>query len=348
MPTQNQSWTPDNYKPDAPAQGSSPAGTNGGGSVSGVFVYMAPSVPRSLTRTGKVGARRDLTGATVDSFGVVPRQKRVAVRDARGCAAGLRDEGYQLVPHPLRHIDYYDNQRVLTEYYPECCRLVQRITGAAHVFAFDHNIRSTSGKEQGRKLSGGNDVQGPAHVVHNDYTVTSAPDRLAQLARPPAANDTLRPLLGDRPLIDPRLAERAAGPGGRFAIINVWRNIRTEPVESLPLALCDGASMDPKDLVTFQIDYVDRVGENYFAAHAPGHRWSYYPRLTRDEALLLKQWDSAGGLPALHNGGDPAGAPSTFSLHSAFADPTTPAGAPDRESIEVRTVAIFEDGAAKL
>jgi hypothetical protein len=30
-----------------------------------------------------------------------------------------------------------------------------------------------------------------------------------------------------------------------------------------------------------------------------------------------------------------------FTAHSAFDDPTTPAGAPDRESIEMRTFAFF-------
>ena len=34
--------------------------------------------------------------------------------------------------------------------------------------------------------------------------------------------------------------------------------------------------------------------------------------------------------------------PATFSLHSAFVDPQSPANAADRESIEVRTVAFFD------
>ena len=33
--------------------------------------------------------------------------------------------------------------------------------------------------------------------------------------------------------------------------------------------------------------------------------------------------------------------PTVFTLHSAFIDPTTPPGAPGRESIEVRLVAIW-------
>ena len=51
--------------------------------------------------------------------------------------------------------------------------------------------------------------------------------------------------------------------------------------------------MHPDDLVVFEIHYADRIGENYFAKHADAHRWYFYPALTRDEALLIKQWDSA-------------------------------------------------------
>lgn len=76
---------------------------------------------------------------------------------------------------------------------------------------------------------------------------------------------------------------------GRFAIINVWRNITAEPVKTRPLALCDALSVHPDDLVVFEIHYANRIGENYFAKHRSDHRWHYYPELTRDEALLIKQ-----------------------------------------------------------
>ncbi len=50
-----------------------------------------------------------------------------------------------------------------------------------------------------------------------------------------------------------------------------------------------------------------------------------------DEAVLIKGYDSATDGRA------------RFTPHSAFEDPTTPVGAPPRESIEVRTLAFFED-----
>ena len=112
-----------------------------------------------------------------------------------------------------------------------------------------------------------------------------------------------------------------------------------------PLALCDGQTVKPEDLVVFEIHYADRIGENYFAKDAPDrHRWTYFPDLTVDEALLIKQWDSAGQMA--RSGGaerDRPGESCTFSFHSAFQDPTTRPDDPDRESIEVRCLVIYGD-----
>ena len=140
-------------------------------------------------------------------------------------------------------------------------------------------------------------------------------------------------------------ATRVLADGGRFAIINVWRNIAKEPVVTHPLALCDAQSVDIEDLVVFEIQYQDRVGENYFAKHSPRHRWFYYPEITREEALLIKQWDSAGPMArsqgAKSDASDPH-APCTFSFHSAFEDPSTAPDAPDRWSIETRCFVLYD------
>ena len=68
------------------------------------------------------------------------------------------------------------------------------MTGA-NAWAFDHNIRSVEGQSAGLKVKGGQDVQGPAHIVHGDYTLRSAPERLQQLAKAPSVNDTLRAVI---------------------------------------------------------------------------------------------------------------------------------------------------------
>ncbi len=321
--------------------------------VTGSFNYLAASVGSSLYRNGAVLTRRDRDGSDAGFEGIVVERRDVPVRDARALDGGDRRtvaaNGFELLPRPLSRpdLDFLSHEQVVGEYYPDCARVVQEATGAVHVFAFDHNVRSAGGKQSRRRIEGGQQVQAPAHMVHGDYTLTGGPQRLRDLARPPGANDTLRPFLAEgTSLVPPDLAERALAEDGRFAIINVWRNIADEPVATHPLALCDATTVHPEDLVVFEIHYEDRVGENYFAKHAPRHRWYFYPRLARDEVLLIKQWDSAGTLARTKgvrpdgdaNGGD---APCTFSFHSAFADPTTPPDAPDRWSIEVRCAVVY-------
>ena len=123
---------------------------------------------------------------------------------------------------------------------------------------------------------------------------------------------------------------------------------------SIPSRSATRRACIPTILVVFEVHYADRIGENYFAKHSDEHRWYFYPALTRDEPLLIKQWDSAGGLARSKGANADATSPNcpcTFSFHSAFEDPTS---APDarprcaaccfttRWSIEVRCVLLYD------
>jgi len=317
----------------------------------GLFNYMTDSAEASLYRNGKVLTRRNRDGSDAAWEGVNLQERRMPVVDARTLAARptctLAANGFEMQRRPLarQDLDFLDHEQVVRRYYPECAEIVREASGASFAAAFDHNVRSAAGKRTGQRIEGGQQVQGPARVVHGDYTLTSAPQRLRDLARPPTGNDTLRTVLAEgQSLLDPDAVERALA-NGRFAIINLWRNIAAQPVATQPLALCDAASVRSEHLVVFEIHYADRVGENYFAKHDDGHRWYFYPGLTRDEALLIKQWDSAGRLAqskgAVSDADAARGEPCTFSFHSAFEDPATPPDAPERWSIEVRCVALY-------
>ncbi len=314
----------------------------------GTFSYMSGEAEPSLFRNGKVLTRRDTDGSDAQWKGVDLVKHEVPVHDARALAGAasptLARNGFELIDMALADIDFMNNEMVLHDYYPECEEVVRQATGAHLVAAFDHNVRSAAGKKSRHRIEGGQQVQGPAHVVHGDYTMTSTPDRLRQLTRPPGANDTLRAILAaDETLLEADDIE-AALASGRYGIINVWRSIAAEPVAVNPLALCDAACVKSDDLVVFEIHYAERIGENYFAKHSDAHRWYFYPGMTRDEALLIKQWDSDGRMARTRGAqSDPADGsePCTFSFHSAFEDPTTPADAPDRWSIEVRCAVVW-------
>jgi len=236
----------------------------------------------------------------------VYREHTVDIRDVRPVAAALslEHEGFQLLNAPTSVTDFADEEVIRTRYYDEAIALLKEQTGASRVVVFDHTIR--------RRVSGVMDrakgiPRQPVPRVHNDYTVKSGPQRV-------------RDLLGDE--ADELLKKR-------FAVINVWRPIRG-PVYDAPLAITDASSVAESDLVATDLIYPDRTGEIYYVKFNPQHKWFYAPAMRRDEVLLIKCYDSVNDGRA------------RFAPHSAFVDPTTPVGAPPRESIELRTLVFFD------
>jgi hypothetical protein len=93
--------------------------------------------------------------------------------------------------------------------------------------------------------------------------------------------------------------------------------------------MCDVTSTLPDDMLKMVLRYRERTGEIYVMRHSSEHKWWYFPRMTPEHTLLLKTYDSE------------ADGRARFLGHSAFDDPQTPPDAPMRESIEIRTVALF-------
>jgi len=237
--------------------------------------------------------------------GIAPRphteKHPMRIHDARSIQArlSLDLEGVTLAHHDTAVTNFYDEREVKAVYYPEVERLVREITGAVKVVVFDHNVRNAANDR-------GDQVRGPVRFVHNDYTLRSGPQRV-------------RDLLPD---------EAEALLKNRFAVINVWRPIRAT-VQDSPLAVCDATTMKLADFVPTDLRYRDRTGEVYSVYFNPNHRWYFFPQMRRDEAMLLKCYDSSDDGRA------------RFTAHSAFDDPTAPPDATPRESIEARTLVFF-------
>lgn len=228
----------------------------------------------------------------------------VDIRDGRPLAGGfsLDENGFVLVEHETVMSSFFDPEQIKRVYYPEIEALVKRVSNAARVVAFDHTLRSGDKTEREARL-----VREPVLSVHNDYTEGSAPRRVREVL--------------------PDEAERLLAH--RFAVIQVWRAI-DQPIQSNPLAVADARSVAPGDLIVTERRYPNRVGEIYNVRYNPAHRWFYFPRMRRNEALVFKVYDSANDGRA------------RFTAHTAFNDPATPADAPARQSIEVRTFAFFD------
>ena len=130
----------------------------------------------------------------------------------------LDREGFVLKPFASGFTAFDDDGAVKRDFYAEAVAFVQANTGAKRVVIFDHTIR----KRLPADLSAQTTVSRPAVLlVHSDYTVASGPQRVRDIV-PGDAEDLLT---------------------RRVAFFNVWKSLR-DPVEELPLAICDATSQN--------------------------------------------------------------------------------------------------------
>jgi hypothetical protein len=221
----------------------------------------------------------------------------VTIHDGRAIQQNLSldSQGFELRGHETSVANFYDNTEIRSIYYPEVERLLEAATTATRAVAFEHDVRCAS-------REGAGEVRDPVHVVHDDYTEISSPERV-RLYLPNEADRLLR---------------------RRFAVINVWRPING-PVRDTPLAVCDARSLQPEDLIPTTHGVKHEV---YLFKYNPNHLWFYFPAMTTREALLLKCFDSARDGRA------------RFTAHTAFDEPSA-GPVRSRESIEVRAMVFF-------
>jgi hypothetical protein len=239
---------------------------------------------------------------------------QVEIQDAR--AAGhdftLDQHGFALIRQPSAVAGLNDRAVLDTVYAREVEAIALDLTGTDLVVPMGYELRSSAS---------GTAMLPPAARAHIDYDTPTArqiAERRYRKAQP-------------------------EGPGyDRFILFSLWRCF-SPPPQDWPLALSDfGSSRDTAEIRSVKIDVPrlpegdaltapiegeDRMGASALFAFDPGHRWWWYPAMTRDEALFIKFHDS-----------DHARAWRT--PHCAFHDETTPGTIP-RESIEFRGCAYF-------
>jgi hypothetical protein len=237
----------------------------------------------------------------------------VPIRDARPIAdhLSLDKHGFELHARRTAFVDFYDEAAVRAHYYPDVEALMQELTNALTVIAFDHNVRSVV-----RAARGDRGVRAPVDQVHNDYTEDSGPRRGREILEAAGRAD-----LADRHL----------------AFVNLWRPI-VGPVLDNPLALCDARSVGPTDLVATEIlhfgddDLVEprHRGAVQSVRYNQEHRWFYVSAMRPEEFLLLKCYDSRTDGRA------------RFVPHTGFDSPARPREFVPRESIETRTLVVLK------
>ena len=255
-----------------------------------------------------------------DELKTLGASERITVFNARllDPAPTLESHGFALVTAPTT-LNLLDTEIVRAAFYQECRRLLARITGSEDVRGGGHEYRNGFGGVAGPRGakptpngSGGAYAQG----IHADMCAA--------------------------------VERRFAGvvPDGRhFESINIWRSAVPETIEMMPLAVCDMASVRPEDIVfgdgqnTGNIRQYTKVVDQRLI-HGPHQRWYYFPRMTPDEVLLFRQYDTRQEALNMRT-----------VFHTAVADPTSPPNAPPRSTIEVRMQAIHgeeTDRAARL
>src|SRR6201997_1456695 len=259
--------------------------------------YFVDTGARPVTLVGAPGASDTRTG------GGESDPRRVVLRNGRPYADrfALERDGFRFVHHDTRVADFYDEDEIRKVYYPEMEALVKAESGASRVVVFDHTLRTADADEREARK-----IREPVQRAHNDYTEWSGPQRVRDLL-PDEAEELFK---------------------RRFAIVQAWRPFR-HPIETFPLAICDARSVDFKDFVISERRYPNRIGQTYAVKYNPAHRWFWFPRQQRHEAIVFKVYDSEKDGRA------------RWTAHTAFTDPTSPPDARPRESIEIRTLAFF-------
>ena len=241
----------------------------------------------------------------------VPQEMRILNARLLPNEFSLDVEGFAFVEQVTRVTDFNDDAQLASVYTAEIEALIAAVAGASEVVVFDHTRRSTELSHREAHAS-----RDPVPAPHSDYTEGSAIQRM-------------RDKFGD-----------AAGERlkGRFAIVNTWRSM-AGTIEQWPLTVCDARTVDDSLLYSTRregplraepsFEY-DRPSETRHAAHDANHAWYYYPRMTRDEVLVFKNFDT------LTDG------TARYSLHSAFEDPNTPTDPVPRETIETRAFVFYD------
>lgn len=215
----------------------------------------------------------------------------------------LDSHGFQYCHQKSVEKDFIDEQAIQTTYYEECRQLVKKITGAQRVHIFNHKVRR--GPTQWHHLGFSNLAnRGPVTRTHVDQSYDGAELRL-RWEFPGEADELVKK---------------------RYQIINVWKPIVT--IEKDPIATADSKSVPDADLVAAEMTEDGFKGEQWVVRHNPNHKWYYKHRLTPDDVLLIKCFDSNTTV-------------ARRSLHSAFEDPTH-RDKESRQSIEVRCLVLHD------
>lgn len=237
------------------------------------------------------------------NFSFEPSKSLHPVRSARSREREfqLNVHGFAFRKHTTDFTDWRDREAVEREYIPAMERFLKdNIEDAERVITYNWRLRNS--EKQLPKTINLLDPTAPLQVATQPHVDCSVSGGIAMLKHH-----------------HPNDAEILLGR--RFRIINIWRPI--SEVRNWPLAICDGRTVEPSDLVMADRVRRDFVSESVWSMENDQHKWYYLPEQKTDEVTLVKIVDTSTDVE------------SNYGLHAAFNVGGDQADQ-GRESIEMR------------
>jgi len=206
----------------------------------------------------------------------------------------LGTQGFQWVPHHTG--ETLRTEESIDVYVEEMEDFVKSFLNAKAAKTYQYQHRKVGGDPNNKQ------IRPASNMIHIDMTPKSSRDRALQQF----------PELTDKVL------------DGRIRVLSVWRPL-FGPIEDYPLAVCDSETVAKEDLVESDHIFPDFQSETYCVLHNDHHRWYYLSSQTRDEVLLITNYDSETNKRVPHTG---------------FKMPSSEEAARVRESLEIRMVVL--------
>ncbi|KAI2462935.1 hypothetical protein F4781DRAFT_426776 [Annulohypoxylon bovei var. microspora] len=246
---------------------------------------------------------------------LVWEEKDIVVEDFRDRANDFQLDNCGFTTRRLPgYTELSEKDVIQEEYIPAVKSMLQEsLEDVGTVFVFDWRVRSSRSDSTADRINFSDQSQPllPSNYAHID----ACPISILQRIQNSFPNDVSKILQQ------------------RIRAVNVWKPL-SHPVDEWALAVCDGTTVKPNDLVETDSIRQGSISTNYYVKYDEGQKWYFLKEQEPDEALIFKHFDSEPTVQA------------HYAVHSSIRHHHVPEYAKVRKSIEVRTLIFsgsFED-----
>ncbi|OJD27087.1 hypothetical protein ACJ73_01527 [Blastomyces percursus] len=223
----------------------------------------------------------------------------------------LDKEGFQWISHCAE--ESLDTETSIDKYIQQMEDFVKTYLKANAVRTYQYQLRKVGGDPNNR------DIRPASNMIH-----IGMPTTLGQHKQKVINSIDMTPMASRNRAIRIFQEKGAKVLDGRVRLLSVWRPL-FGPIKDYPLAVCDSETVVKGDLIESDHIYPDFESETYCVLHNTDHRWYYLSDQTKDEVLLITNYDSQTHRRVPHTG---------------FQMPSSNGVTRARESLELKVVVI--------